>query len=257
MSILHGDFDYERHGQGYGLQRRTDPRLAALIHGALGPARTVLNVGAGAGSYEPLDRYVVAVEPSASMRAQRRRGAPAVIASAEHLPFDDGAFDAAMATITVHQWSDPALGLRELRRVTAGPVVVLSFDGDALDRFWLAEYAPELIQAERRRYPAIDSICSLLGGSTRVHTVAIPIDCIDGFTEGFYARPERLLDPAVRAAQSAWHFVAPEAQERAIDNLRADLASGEWDRRFGALRTQPTFEGSLRMIVSQPHAATA
>ena len=258
MSAMHGDFDYERHGQGYRLQRRTDPRLAALIHAALGPARTVLNVGAGAGSYEPADRYVVAVEPSAAMRAQRgRQLAPAVIATAERLPFDDGAFDAAMATITVHQWADPVLGLRELRRVTAGPVVVLSFDGDALDRFWLAEYAPELIQAERRRYPAIDTIVTLLGGSTSVHTVPIPIDCIDGFTEAFYARPERLLDPTVRAAQSAWHFVAPAAQVRAIDSLRADLASGEWDRRFGALRTQPEFEGSLRLLVSQPQVVAA
>jgi hypothetical protein len=130
--------------------------------------------------------------------------------------------------------------------------VVLSFDADALDRFWLAEYAPELIQAEAGRYPPIDSICALLGGSTRVHTVPIPIDCIDGFTEAFYARPERLLDPTVRSAQSAWHFIAPEAQERAIERLRADLASGEWDRRFGMLRAQPEFEGSLRMIVSQP-----
>src|SRR3954470_20887809 len=115
-----GDFDYEAHGGGYTGRRQPDPRIAALVHAALGDARTVLNVGAGAGSYEPLDRYVVAVEPSAAMRAQRRRSAPAVIASAESLPFDDGAFDASMATITVHQWADPARGLRELRRVTAG-----------------------------------------------------------------------------------------------------------------------------------------
>ena len=255
MGAVHGDFDYERHGQGYGMQRRTDPRLAALIQGALGSARTVLNVGAGAGSYEPLDRYVVAVEPSAAMRAQRPRWAPAVIASAEHLPFDDGAFDASLATITVHQWADPARGLRELRRVTSGPVVVLSFDGEALDRFWLAEYAPELIEAERRRYPALDSIAGQLGGSVQVQTVPIPSDCIDGFTEAFYARPERLLDPAVRAAQSAWHFVEQAARERAIERLRADLDSGEWDRRFGALRTQATFDGSLRLIVSRPDAS--
>jgi ubiquinone/menaquinone biosynthesis C-methylase UbiE len=113
------DFDDERDGSGYALQRRTDPRIAAVIHAALGPARSVLNVGAGAGSYEPLDRHVVAVEPSLAMRAQRRRElAPAVIASAEHLPFDDGAFDASMATVTVHQWADAAQGLREMRRVT-------------------------------------------------------------------------------------------------------------------------------------------
>src|SRR5690348_5068867 len=138
-----GDFDYERHGQGYARERRADPRVAARVHLALGASRTVLNVGAGAGSYERLDRHVVAVEPSAAMRAQRpRQLAPAVIGRVEQLPIDAGAFDARMATITIHQWADPALGLRELRRVTRGPIVLLSFDGDALDRFWLNIYAP-------------------------------------------------------------------------------------------------------------------
>lgn len=253
MSARHGDFDYERHGSGYAQQRRTDPRIAAIIHAALGPARTVLNVGAGAGSYEPLDRHVVAVEPSAAMRSQRRPElAPAVIATAEHLPFDDGAFDAAMATITVHQWSDAERGLREMRRVTRGPVVILSFDDEAVARFWLAEYAPDLIATERRRYPRPEAIAAYLGGVTEVLPVPIPIDCVDGFTEAFYARPERLLDPVVRAAQSAWGFVDPAARARAVEALRADLDSGEWDRRFGHLRTQPEFEGSLRLVVSRP-----
>jgi SAM-dependent methyltransferase len=253
MSARHGDFDYERHGSGYSQQRRTDPRIAAIIHAALGPARTVLNVGAGAGSYEPRDRHVVAVEPSAAMRAQRRPElAPAVIATAEHLPFDDGAFDAAMATITVHQWSDAERGLREMRRVTRGPVVVLSFDDEAVARFWLTEYAPDLIATERRRYPRPEAIAAALGGVTEVRPVPIPIDCIDGFTEAFYARPERLLDPLVRAAQSAWGFVDPAVQARSVEALRSDLASGEWDRRFGHLRAQPEFEGSLRLIISRP-----
>ena len=138
-----GDFDYEIHGSGYAGQRRTDSRIAARVHAALGAARTVLNVGAGAGSYEPQDRYVVAIEPSRAMRAQRPPGsAPAIIGSAEALPFDDGVFDAAMATVTVHQWSNLALGLAELRRVSRGPVVILTFDGDALDRFWLAALRP-------------------------------------------------------------------------------------------------------------------
>jgi hypothetical protein len=251
MTAPAGDFDYERLGAGYARQRRTDPRIASLLHGGLGAARTVLNVGAGAGSYEPLDRHVVAVEPSAAMRAQRPRElAPAVIAQAEQLPFDDGAFDAAMATITVHQWSDCARGLSELRRVTRGPVLVLTFDGDALERFWLSSYAPELIAAERRRFPSLDSLCTYLGGHVTVRPVPIPIDCVDGFTEAFYARPERLLDPVVRRAQSAWGFVDPAAQVRAVERLRADLASGEWDRQLGALRTQPTFDGSLRLITS-------
>jgi SAM-dependent methyltransferase len=248
-----GDFDYETHGTGYAVQRRTDPRIAALVQAALGPARTVLNVGAGAGSYEPEDRHVVAVEPSAAMRAQRPPDrVPAIAGAAEDLPFDDGAFDAAMATVTVHQWSDVARGLAELRRVTRGPVVILTFDGDALDRFWLAEYAPELIAAERRRYPAVSTLAAALGEGTEVRPVPVPIDCVDGFTEAYYARPERFLDPAVRRSQSAWGFVEPAAQERAVARLEDDLGSGAWDARHGHLRTQPEFDGSLRLVVGPP-----
>jgi hypothetical protein len=252
-SLPAGDFDYDRHGHGYATVRRPDPRIAAQVHAALGDARTVLNVGAGAGSYEPTDRYVVAVEPSAAMRAQRPAAAvPAIDAVAERLPFDDNTFDAAMATVTVHQWSDTERGLRELRRVSRGPVLVLTFDGDALDLLWLAGYAPELIAAERRRYPRIAHIAALIGASARIEPVAIPIDCVDGFTEAFYARPERFLDPSVRAAQSAWGFVDDAAQSRAVERLRADLDSGAWDAEHGHLRTQPQFVGSLRLIVGRP-----
>jgi SAM-dependent methyltransferase len=249
---LAGDFDYDRHGQGYARRRRPDPRIAALIHTALGDARTVLNVGAGAGSYEPDDRYVLAVEPSAAMRAQRPPGAaPALDATAERLPFDDDAFDAVMATVTVHQWRDPARGLAEMRRVSRGPVIVLTFDGDELERLWLAAYVPELIAAERRRYPAVSGIAAAIGRTT-VTEVPIPIDCVDGFTEAFYARPEEFLDPRVRAAQSAWGFVTPEATHRAVEKLRADLASGAWQRAYGYWRTQPQFVGSLRLLVGYP-----
>src|SRR6185503_6548509 len=159
-----GDFDYDAHGQGYARQRRADPRIAALVHAALGPARTVVNVGAGAGSYEPEDRHVIAIEPSKAMRAQRpARLSPAIDAVAENLPLDDDSVDAAMAMITIHQWTDAERGLAELRRVARGPVVVLTFDGEALDRFWLADYAPELIAAERSRFPSIASIRAALG----------------------------------------------------------------------------------------------
>jgi SAM-dependent methyltransferase len=250
---LAGDFNYETHGQGYAHRRQPDPRIAARIHAALGDARTLLNVGAGAGSYEPADRWVLAVEPSAAMRAQRPAGAaPALDATAERLPFDDDAFDAVMATVTVHQWRDAARGLAELRRVARGPVVVLTFDGDELERLWLAEYAPELITAERRRYPKIAGIAAAIGGTTEVIEVPIPIDCVDGFTEAYYARPDAFLDPRVRAAQSAWGFVPADAAARAVAQLRADLASGEWDRRFGHLRAQPEFHGSLRLLVGRP-----
>lgn len=247
-----GDVDYEA-TDGYAVHRRTDPRIAAHVYAAFGAARTVLNVGAGAGSYEPTDRYVIAVEPSARMRAQRPPTAvPAIDAVAERLPFDAGAFDAAMAMVTVHQWAEPSRGLAELRRVTRGPVVVLTFDIDALASFWLADYVPELIAAERRRFPPVERIAAAIGGGTETVAVPIPRDCADGFVEAFYARPERLLDPRVRAAQSAWGFVTPEAADRAVATLRADLASGEWDRRYGFLRGQAEFEGSLRLVVGRP-----
>lgn len=253
MTRMAGDFDYDTRGQGYAVQRRTDPRIAALVHTALGGARTVLNVGAGAGSYEPADRHVTAIEPSAGMRAQRPATAvPAIDATAEALPFDDDAFDAAMATVTVHQWSDTAQGLAEMRRVSRGPVVVLTFDGEALDLLWLADYVPELIAAERRRYPPIDLIAAAIGAHTDVLPVPIPIDCADGFTEAYYARPEMFLNPQVRAAQSAWGFVDETAIDRGMARLSADLATGAWDTRYGHLRTQPTFTGSLRLLTGHP-----
>ncbi|EIV93085.1 class I SAM-dependent methyltransferase [Frankia sp. QA3] len=251
--IRAGDVDYDRHGGGYATLRRTDPRIEARVHAALGDARTVLNVGAGAGSYEPTDRYVVPVEPSAAMRAQRPGGlAPAVRAIAEDLPFDDDSFDAAMALVTVHQWSDARRGLRELRRVSRGPVVVLTFDGDALDLLWLAEYAPELIAAERRRFPGIDVLSELIGRHVEVEAVPVPIDCVDGFTEAFYARPEKFLDPTARRAQSAWSFVSDTDEDRSVDRLRQDLESGSWDERHGHLRTQNEFVGALRLLTGHP-----
>jgi SAM-dependent methyltransferase len=248
-----GDVDYEAHGAGYAAIRRPDPRIAAQVHAALGAAETVVNVGAGAGSYEPEDRAVVAVEPSASMRAQRpRHRLPAVDATAERLPFDDGAFAAAMAMMTIHQWSDLRRGLGEMRRVARGPVVILTFDGAALDRLWLAEYAPELVVAEARRMPPLHRVLAALGGTGTVAEVPIPLDCTDGFTEAFYGRPERFLDPAVRRAQSAWGFVAPGVEDRAVAQLARDLDSGAWDARFGALRTQPRFVGAVRLVVALP-----
>ena len=248
-----GDVDYAAHGHGYGRQRRTDPRLAAWVHAALGDARTILNVGAGAGSYEPTDRHVLAIEPSAAMRAQRPPHlTPAVDAVAEKLPLDDQSFDAAMALVTVHQWPDLAKGLQELRRVTRGTIVILTFDGDALDRYWLADYAPEMLAVERGRFPSIAKLVEGLGGACEVHVLPIPNDCVDGFSEAFYARPEAFLDPAVRRSQSAWSFVPDDVQARIVARLGADLASGQWDRRHGAWRAKPFFEGSLRGIVSRP-----
>ena len=197
-----GDFDYEAAGSGYAMRRRPDPRIAALVHDAIGDAQTVINVGAGAGSYEPVDRYVVAVEPSAVMRAQRPAHlTPALDASAEALPFDDDAFAAAMATVTVHQWTDCDAGLREMRRVSRGPVVVMTFDATALLDYWLNDYFPDVIATERRRFPDIDHIVRVLGGDVEIVHVPIPADCTDGFGEAYYdttrgiPRPRRPCRP--------------------------------------------------------------
>ncbi len=245
-----GDFDYEALAAGgYAARRRADPRIEAMVHAALGSARSVVNVGAGAGSYEPRDRYVVAVEPSASMRSQR--SFPAVDAVAESLPFDDDAFDAAMAMITIHQWRSLEAGLSELRRVARGPVVILTFTDDTLSDFWLADYMPTLVEREGPRMPSLSRVASLLGGDVSVEPVPIPLDCVDGFIEAFYGRPEAFLDPSVRAAQSAWGLADPDDVARGLSALRADLESGAWDERHGALRTQPSYLGSLRLLVAR------
>lgn len=244
--------DYEQHGRAYARHRRPDPRIAARIHAALGDARTVVNVGAGTGSYEPEDRWVLAVEPSATMRAQRPPGAaPAVDARAEALPLDDGAVDAAMACITIHHWEPPEAGLRELRRVARGPVAVLTFELRALPE-WQREFLREGLEIEIPRFPAIDRIAQALGGRTRVERIPTPADCVDGFFEAFWNRPEALLDPEVRASQSMWAVLPEGAEERIVARLRAALDSGEWDARFGHLRGQRELDGSLRLVVSEP-----
>jgi SAM-dependent methyltransferase len=249
-----GDVDYEPLAGGYASYRRPDPRIERAIAAALGDSRTVLNVGAGAGSYEPLDRTVTAVEPSASMRAQRPADRPAIDATAESLPFDDDTFDASMATFSVHQWSDVEAGLREMRRVTRGPVAILSGDPATIEDFWLTDYAPEVMAAERSRYPDLSRISRALGGEVEVVTVPIPFDCVDGFNQAYYGRPERLLEPGARAANSAWTFVGADVEERFARDLAADLESGNWDRKYGALRTEPVFDGALRLVVSRQTA---
>ena len=243
--------DYERHGRTYALHRRADPRIAARIHAALGDARTVLNVGAGAGSYEPRDRWLLAVEPSATMRAQRPLGAaPAIAASAEALPFDDDAVDAAMACVTIHHWEPPEAGLAELRRVARHEVVVFTFELDGLPA-WQQELLHEGLVKERPRFPAIDDVAEALGGRTRVERIATPGDCVDGFFEAFWRRPEALLDPAVRGAQSMWALLEPGVEQRIVERLASALESGAWDAEHGYLRGQDSFDGALRLVISE------
>jgi SAM-dependent methyltransferase len=187
------------------------------------------------------------------MRAQRPPTLPrAVDARAERLPFADDSFDAGLATFTVHQWHDLAGGLSELRRVTRGPVVILTGDPDDVERFWLNEYAPRVLQTEARRYPPLGGLADGLGGRMSIDSVPIPLDCLDGFGEAYYGRPERFLDPGARRANSAWSFVPDDVAAGYVARLAGELESGEWDRRHGEWRTRPTFDGSLRLLVALP-----
>lgn len=247
-------FNYDKYGNKYSTYRQTDERIAEYIYKQLEDAKTILNVGAGAGSYEPPDKYIIAVEPSSAMREQRMKyqKVPAIIASADQLPFDDNSFDAAMAMITIHHWPDIEKGLQELRRVARQQVIVMTFDPDQLDQFWNAAYFPEVIEVEKARYPTIDFITRGLGGNCKVIPIPIPLDCKDGFQEAFYGRPEAFLDPEVRLSQSAWGFIPNEVQAELVERLKMDLENGNWDRKYGHFRTQAYFTCALRLIVSTP-----
>lgn len=250
-----GDVDYGAIGGSYGRFRRPEPIIAAQIVQALGDAKTILNVGAGTGSYEPTDREVTAVEPSASMRAQRPSNlSVAVDAVAEDLPFAPASFDASMAIVTVHQWSDLEAGLAEMRRVTRGPIVLLICDPSLMKDNWLNDYVPEVRAIEAGRFPSIQRIVSALGGQVEVKPVPIPLHCRDGFNEAYYGRPEAFLDPEARLACSSWSLVPTAAVNRFVKHLSSDLATGRWDEKYGHLRAQPFFDGPLRLIVGKPPA---
>jgi SAM-dependent methyltransferase len=239
---------YDTIGAAYTVTRRTEPRIAAQLWAALGDARTVLNVGAGTGSYEPPDRDVTAVEPSALMRAQRPAGAaPSVAAAAESLPFEDQSFDAAMAVSTVHHWPDPIAGLREMRRV-ARRVVVFTNDFSDPDRFWLnRDYLPEFADLLAGR-PSLTELAGAIGA--RAEPVVIPWDCVDGFYEAYWRRPEAYLDEHVRRGISIWARVGPDAEQRAVRGLRDDLASGRWAERNRDLVDLEAAELGLRLLIA-------
>ncbi|QER87780.1 MerR family DNA-binding transcriptional regulator [Streptomyces tendae] len=242
---------YDAIGGAYTATRRTEPRIAARIWDALGDARTVLNVGAGTGSYEPTHLDVTAVEPSAVMRGQRPAGAaPCVAAAAERLPFGDGVFDAAMAVSTVHHWGDPIAGLREMRRV-ARRVVVLTFDTDQpgwQGRFWLTrDYLPEFADV-LSGFPSLAGMADALGA--RAEPVPVPWDCADGLFEAYWRRPTAYLEKRVRRAMSVWTRVGEEAEQRAVRGLRDDLDSGRWAERNGELTTLDTADLGLRLLIT-------
>lgn len=239
---------YDAIGTTYTVTRRTDPRIAEQIWAALGDAETVVNVGAGTGSYEPADRKVLAVEPSAVMRAQRPAGAaPCVAASAERLPFADDSFDAAMAVATVHHWPDPIGGLREMQRV-ARRVVVFTFDLPALSRFWLTrDYLPELIALLAGQLSAADQAREI---GARLEPVLIPWDCVDGFPEAYWRRPEAYLDETVRRGMSIWSTVGADVERRVVQQLGKDLASGRWLERNRDLVDAEEADLGLRLLIA-------
>src|SRR5690348_7997915 len=246
---------YERIGLGYAQTRREDPRLAERIHRALGDARTVVNVGAGAGSYEPRERHVIAIEPSDVMAAQRPPElAPAIRASAGALPLRDGSVDAAMAILSVHHWdAEQEQGVRELRRVARGPVVIVTYDAEVSGQMWLmAEYLPEVAELDRRIFPSPATLSGWLGGAVSVERVEVSHDTPDWMLGSFWAHPERVLDPDARAGTSGFARMDAAVVERVVEAVRRDLESGAWDRRRGHLRTLRSFDVGLRLIISTP-----
>jgi hypothetical protein len=243
--------DYERVGGVYDRTRRPDGRIAARIHAALGDARTVVNVGAGTGAYEPGDRIVVAVEPSAAMIAARPAGAaPVVQASAETLPFADDEFDAALGILTVQHWRRVPTGLAELRRVARRRVVLLTWDPEFDDALWLTQrYFPRIREWDRERFPTLGAIAAGLG-ELDVDPVPIPYDCSDGFLGCFWRRPEAYLEAEVRFGMSGFHALDEATTVAGLARLRADLAGGEWERRFGYLRELQEMDLGYRLLVA-------
>lgn len=239
---------YDTIGVDYANLRRPDLRIAAQLHAALGDAESVLNVGAGAGSYEPIDRDVTALEPSAEMIAQRPSGsAPAVQGSAEDLPFADKSFDAAMAVLTIHHWSDQAKGLAEMRRVARGPVALLTFD-PAFRGAWQMEYWPQLVTLDEDQMPPLDFYERHLG-PVDIETVPVPHDCSDGFLYAYWRRPEAYLDPRIRKGSSSfWKLFGVEA---GLEQLAADLRSGAWARENAALLDAEVRDMGYRLVIAR------
>jgi SAM-dependent methyltransferase len=251
MANTHDAPVYDSIGTGYAEARRADPRVAAAIHRGLGDAATVLNVGAGTGNYEPTDRLVVAVEPSRTMIDQRADEAgPVVRGVAEHLPFADGTFDAAMATLTLHHWRDVAAGLAEMRRVATRQVIFL-FDAAPAHTYWLViDYFPQFSELPtEKRAPSVADVARHLD-VREAFAVPVPADCTDGFGGAYWNRPEAHLDPAVMASMSWTAQLPPAELQQGLDALAADLASGAWDERHGHLRALDQLDLGYRVVIA-------
>lgn len=253
------DARYDSIGARYPDTRREDPRIAARVHAALGDARTLVNVGAGAGSYEPRDRHVIPIEPSDVMIAQRSPDlAPAIRGSAYPLPLADRSVDAAMALLTIHHWDDEQeRGLRELRRVARGSVVLLTIDPQVSGRMWLmADYLPEVGALDRRIFPSPDAVAGCLESDLTVETVPIARDTPDWTLLSFWAHPERVLDPCARAATSGFARMPTAVVDRVVRAVKRDLRDGTWDARHGHLRLLDEYDAGLRLVVANPRPAS-
>ena len=246
---------YEKIGVGYSSSRREDPRIMAAILRALRGSASVVNVGAGTGSYEPRDRFVVAVEPSMRMIGQRgRAAAPVVRGVAESLPLREDAVDAALAVLTLHHWADQPRACREMCRVARKRVVILTFDPDH-EGFWLTkDYFPRFREEDRRCFPTTTQVAALLGGRADIEPVPIPRDCSDGFLGAFWARPQAYLDPRVRRGISSFAAADPAVLGDGLRRLEADLDSGRWRETHGAaLEHVDAIDVGYRLVSSSPY----
>jgi SAM-dependent methyltransferase len=243
---------YDRMGVSYSDIRRADPRLETAIWRALGDAQRVLNIGAGTGSYEPRDREVIAVEPSSVMIAQRPpESARATQGIAEALPLADGSVDATMGVFTIQHWGDLDRGLAEVLRVTRKRIVFLTLDLDVTEHMWLCrDYLPEITEHDRKAFPTIAHLRASLP-NVQVEAVPVPADCTDGFCVALWSQPEAHLDPDVRRSSSTWHRLPPAVIDTGLRQLRQDLDSGEWDSRYGHLRTRASFDVGLRLVTAE------
>jgi len=243
---------YDAIGRSYSTRRQPDPRLAARLNALIGES-TVLNVGAGTGSYEPVRSDVVAVEPSTVMLSQRPPSAsPAVRAVAEALPFQDQAFDVVLAILTVHHWNDQRRGLEECVRVARDRVVIFTWDPDA-EGFWLVrDYFPDILAIDRRIFPSMDLLRAVLG-PINVQSLPIPRDCVDGFLGAFWLRPEAYLDEEVRAGISTFSRLA--SIDPQLERLEHDLTSGNWERRNAELRQLAELDVGYRLVIAERQCA--
>ncbi len=244
---------YDAIGYGYARSRREDPRIMRAILTALGDARSVLNVGAGAGSYEPTDRTVIAVEPSEVMASQRPpHRVPAVRATAGVLPLRDDSVDAAMSVLSIHHWEAEQLsGLVEMRRVARGPVVLLTYDATVSAEMWLMKhYLTEVAELDLEIFPTMGALRGQLGGTVSVEVIPVHRDTPDWNLGSFWAHPERVLDEAARNATSGFARQEPSVVERVVTDVERDLGDGSWHERHGQLRELDELDVGLRLVVA-------